>query len=382
MRTIYTKIILLLLVVLTCACNKDEVTTIVLEDGQPKAATLIVGKWKPSKKQIIDKLTGNIIKEEPLDEEESSLWEFFEDGTFGKNGNTGDRFNWNVDEDDYSVSFGGKKWSIGRLTKAKMILYLLGKNESEDDENNMLAYFFDRYGKYEDSDNDDTEKPVSGSKIAKIVITTTYMHSANKKTETYTFSYDNQSRINEYSVGASQAPFKYSYEQGTVIINGTESYRGLLNNKDYIETLQYFNSNNKTIATASYNSKGYLTIINNTSLNYDSDNNLKSVGGFDYTYTKEKNDANIDLNCLISNCSTAYEFNYSHYSLFAPFGFYGKSSPNMIAEEHGKHWDLYYTYNYERDKKDRINKIVRKGINNYNHDETINTSVFDIIYQD
>ena len=46
MRTIYKKITFLLLVVLACACNKDEDTTIVLEDGQPKAATLIVGKWK------------------------------------------------------------------------------------------------------------------------------------------------------------------------------------------------------------------------------------------------------------------------------------------------------------------------------------------------
>lgn len=383
MKTIYTKIILLLLVVLACACNKDEETTIIIESGQPKASTLIVGKWKPSKKQLVDKLTGHVIKEESLDEIESSFWEFFEDGTFGNSGNPGEHFDWNVDENEYTVSFGGKKWSIGALTKARMILYLLGKTGSgEDDENSLLAYFFDRSGEFEDSDNDDLEVPVSGSKIAKITATTTYLHSVNKRMETYTFSYDGKGRISEYSAGVTQAPFKYSYEQDMVSVNGSESYRGLLNNKNHIETLQYLDANRKTAATASYNNSGYLTIINNISLKYDENNNLLAVGGFEYKYTQEKNDSNIDLNCLISNCSTAYEYNYSHYSLFAPFGFYGKSSVNMIAKEHGSNWDLYYTYNYERDKENRIIKIIRKGINNYNYDETINTTTYNIMYYD
>ena len=54
----------------------------------------------------------------------------------------------------------------------------------------------------------------------------------------------------------------------------------------------------------------------------------------------------------------------------------------MIAEEHGHNWDYYSVYNYERDKEGRIIKIVRKAINNFNHDETLNTTTFDIIYQD
>lgn len=383
MRTIYTKIMILLLAILACACNKDEDTTIVIEDGQPKAATLIVGKWKPSKKQLIDKLTGHVVKEEPLDEGESSPWEFFKDGTFKKPGSTGQGgLDWNVDEDNFTIDMGGEKWSIGALTRARMILYLLGKNGSDDNEKNRLAYLFDRLSEFEDSDDGDTDKPISGSKISKIIETTTYLHSINKRTDTYTFSYDKQGRINEYSVGASQSPFKYGYEQGMVSISGSESYRGLLNEKGYIETLQYLDANRKIAASASYNSQGYLTTINKTSLKYDNSNNLKSVGSFEYKYTKEKNDSNIDLNCFISNCSTAYEYDYSHYSLFAPFGFYGKSSTNMIAEEHGNNRDLYYTYNYEQDKADRIIKIVRKGINKYDHNETINTTTFDIIYQD
>lgn len=383
MRTIHTKIMLLLLVILVCACNKDEDTTIVIEDGQPKAATLITGKWKPTKKQFIDKLTGQVIKEEPLNENESSFWEFFKDGTFGKSGNSGERFNWNVDEDDYTVNFGGEKWSIGTLTKFRMILYLLGKGGSgEEDENSLLAYFFDRYGDFEDND-DGTDPSVSASKISKITATTTYLYSANERTDTYTFSYDGKGRISKYSFGASQSPFTYSYEQGQVTVNGSESYRGTLNNDGNIETLQSINTSKTTVATASYNKLGYLTSINNTMLKYDTDNNLKSIRDLEYKYSKEKNDSNIDLNCLISNCSTTYEYDYSHYSLFAPFGFYGKHSANMIAEEqHGQGWDYYYIYNYERDKTGRIMKIVRKAINNFNHDETLNTTIFDIIYQD
>lgn len=379
MKTIYTKIIFLILVVLVSACNKDEDTTIVLEDGQSKAASLIVGRWKPSKKQLIDKLTGHVIKEEAFADDESSFWEFFKDGTFG---NSGEHFNWNIDEDDKTVSFGGKKWSIGALTKARMILYLLGKEgNGEDDDNNLLAYYFDREGEFEDNDEDNTETPVYSSKITKITATTTYLHSVNKRMDTYTFSYDEKGRIKEYSVGVSQAPFNYSYEQNMISVNGSESYRGSLNDKNNIETLQYLDADRNTAATASYNSQGYLTMINNTSPKYDKNNNLIAIGNFEYSYTKEKNNSNIDLNCLISNCSTAYEYNYSHYSLFAPFGFYGKPSTNMIAEEHGYNWDYYSIYNYEQDKTGRIIKIVRKAINNFNHDETINTTIFDITYQ-
>ena len=122
-------------------------------------------------------------------------------------------------------------------------------------------------------------------------------------------------------------------------------------------------------------------MLNNTVLKYDRNNNLESIGYFEYTYTKEKNDSNIDLNCIISNCSTTYEYNYSHFSLFAPFGFYGKSSTNMIAKEHGNGWDYYYVYDYKRNKENRITKIVRDGINNFNHDERINTTTFDINYE-
>lgn len=382
MRTTITKIILLFLVVLASACNKDEDTTIIIEDGQPKAAALIIGKWKPSKTQLIDKLTGRVIKEEPWDEDESSVWEFFENGTFGK-GNTSDRPSWNVDEDDYTISFGGEQWSIGALTKARMILYLLRKGASGADADNILAYFFDRQGAFDDKGDDENEKPVANSKIVRITATTINKYSANEKIETYTFSYDTQGRIETYRIEGAGEPFRYSYEPGKVIVTGGRSYEGLLNAENCINTLQakIVGTGVPVIyASAFYNTKGYLSMINNTKLIYDKEYNLKSVAGIEYQYTREKNDANIDLNCLISDCSTVYEYGYSHYSLFAPFGFYGKSSPYLVAEEHKEHSDFHNTYDYQRDKAGRIHKIVRKEINTYEPDYII-TTTFDIIYQ-
>lgn len=384
MKTIYTKLLFVLLSLLTGACNKEGITTLVIEDGQPNVSALLVGQWKPTKKQWINKQTGNIVKEEPVDEAESSFWQFFEDGTFGKPDNSEKRFNWQVNEADHTLLLDGEKWSIGALTKKMMILYLQGKQEggeNEEDENSLLGYTFGRIGEYEEEEEPDT--PSAGSKVSKIVETTTYLYSSNKNVTTYAFSYDSKGRIRKYVVSeaANQASFEYGYEENEVVVSGSESYLGILNDKGFIETLKSVGHVQTVVASASYDPQGYLSVLNNRKIFYDKNKNLESSGSrFEYIYKKEINDANLDLNCFISNCST-YELEYSHYSLFAPFGMYGKASTNMIAEEHPDSWDYYYSYTYERDEKDRISGILRKGINNYNPEQILNTTKFTIYYE-
>lgn len=370
----YLKWLALSLVLLFTACNKNEDLTLIIEDGQPTISTLIVGQWEPTTISIVDRLTGEILETEEPESGNSSFWEFFEDGTFGRSDKPDERFHWQADEEDFSINIGDKQWNVDWLTKLKLRL-----RERMDDSRDKY-YDLGRIGDFID-EGEEEEQPTAGSRIAKITATTTYLHSSNKKVDTYTFKYDKKGRISEYSIEGTSAPFKYNYEQNMVSVSGSESYKGTLNSKNCIETLQSLNTSLPTVATASYNSNGYLSMLNNTVLKYDRNNNLESIGYFEYTYTKEKNDSNIDLNCIISSCSTTYEYNYSHFSLFAPFGFYGKSSTNMIAKEHGNGWDYYYVYDYKRDKENRITKIVRDGINNFNHDERINTTTFDINYE-
>ena len=49
--------------------------------------------------------------------------------------------------------------------------------------------------------------------------------------------------------------------------------------------------------------------------------------------------------------------------LFAPFGFYGKSSENLISKEI---WfesaDFDYEYTYEKDEQGRISSITRRTV--------------------
>lgn len=40
--------ILLLFVALVSACNEEGIATLVIEDGQPSVAKMIVGQWKPN----------------------------------------------------------------------------------------------------------------------------------------------------------------------------------------------------------------------------------------------------------------------------------------------------------------------------------------------
>ena len=44
----------LLLAVLMSACNKDGIETIVIEDGQPSVAQMIIGTWNPDRGEIVD----------------------------------------------------------------------------------------------------------------------------------------------------------------------------------------------------------------------------------------------------------------------------------------------------------------------------------------
>lgn len=390
MKTIYTKIIFLLLVVLACACNKDEDTTIVIEDGQPKASTLIVGKWKPAKKQLIDKLTGNIIKEEPLEEEETFPWEFFGDGTFGKGEGSGNRFNWNVDDDNYTLSFGDDEWSIGKLTKAQMILYLLSKKGSKPEkENSWLAYLFDRIGEYEGEEepdepatNDCLYKPYDGPLVTKIVETT--KDPAFQYQSVSTYQYDQYNRIIKFSYGNDEAtPFwsweyKYDKDKVTASLGDNFTFIGHLNKDGYIGAVEDAREG-KEITWYDYDDKGYLyagkTMNDYISIKYDNNRNATQIhypyvsDNWIYTYEKDEDNLknNLDLNKVCMLMGHRLDATRSDMDgVFGQFGFLGKRSPGIVSEEvNDSHFGSAFTHKLVNNRVTQIQRICGNTIYTY-----------------
>lgn len=397
MKTIYMKLVscmqwgaFLLLVGIMSACNDDGIETIVIEDGQPSAAEMIIGQWFPNRGERIDE-DGNVTNE-PIDD--SPGFNIYDDGTFddfypgsGDPGNTGGgKYKWNVDEDTWigggggydekgpSVYLHGVRWYILQLTKKIFIIYRVTDRY-------ILVYYYYRIGEFDGGG--DVPEP-DYSKVTKIVETVKYSDNKYDNTNTYTFSYDDDNRISRYVIQNNKYSYSWNYtykgKEG-VNVEGDENHYGWIGSNGYLTSLSISPAVAPTV-NASYNDKGYLTSINNgkVTLKYDRENNLTSVGYYTYEYSKEKNDANIDLNCLISSCSMAYEVYYSHFSLFAPFGFYGKFSTNMISKETGDNFDWYNVYTYKRDGKNRIEQVVRKSISRFD-DEILNTTTFDISYE-
>ena len=143
-------------------------------------------------------------------------------------------------------------------------------------------------------------------------------------------------------------------------------------------------ANQVLVASPEYDSEGYMTMLGNNTMVYENGNMkylYRGDSGYNYEYSDEENNANIDLNCIISNCST-YEYVYSHFSLFAPFRFYGKSSTNMISRENlGEYADMYYAYSYERNQQGQISKITRNSMSVWQEGEMFNTTVYEIFYE-
>ena len=53
----------LLLAVLMSACNKDGIETIVIEDGQPSVAQMLIGRWNPTGGEMANPNTGEVTED-------------------------------------------------------------------------------------------------------------------------------------------------------------------------------------------------------------------------------------------------------------------------------------------------------------------------------
>lgn len=390
----------LLLAVLMSACNKDGIETIVIEDGQPSVAQMLIGRWNPTGGEMANPSTGEVtedinISDVPwLDLGENGIGSWGNGGS-GTGGSAGESFDWNADEgsgpiigggsgydgEGPSVTFGGERWYIFQLTERILIIYRFYGDY-------IIIYYYYRVGDYNEPEPEPTPEP-DVALVSEIHVTTTYESGVNSYSSVYRFSYDDQNRIQNYTItnGSNIYEWTYSYRGvEEVYVSGDESYMGYIGREgiNALYSLSATTANQVLVASPEYDSEGYMTMLGNNTMFYENGNMkylCRGDSGYNYEYSDEENNANIDLNCIISDCST-YEYVYSHFSLFAPFRFYGKSSTNMISRENlGEYADMYYAYSYERNQQGQISKITRNSMSVWQEGEMFNTTVYEIFYE-
>lgn len=390
----------LLLAVLMSACNKDGIETIVIEDGQPSVAQMLIGRWNPTGGEMANPSTGEVtedinISDVPwLDFGENGIGSWGNGGS-GTGGSAGESFDWNADEgsgpiigggsgydgEGPSVTFGGERWYIFQLTERILIIYRFYGDY-------IIIYYYYRVGDYNEPEPEPTPEP-DVALVSEIHVTTTYESGVNSYSSVYRFSYDDQNRIQNYTItnGSNIYEWTYSYRGvEEVYVSGDESYMGYIGREgiNALYSLSATTANQVLVASPEYDSEGYMTMLGNNAMVYENGNMkylYRGDSGYNYEYSDEENNANIDLNCIISDCST-YEYVYSHFSLFAPFRFYGKSSTNMISRENlGEYADMYYAYSYERNQQGQISKITRNSMSVWQEGEMFNTTVYEIFYE-
>ena len=168
----------LLLVALMSACNKDGIETIVIEDGQPSVAQMIIGTWNPDRGEIVDE-EGNVTEEIPSDDMGSLN---FDDGEVETDGGShtpggmheGGSSDWNVNEGNPQkpgvsggtgggtgydgegpwVNIGGERWYIFQLTDHILIIYRIYDGY-------IIIYYYYRVGDY----NEPEPEPTPGIEV-------------------------------------------------------------------------------------------------------------------------------------------------------------------------------------------------------------------------
>lgn len=150
----------------------------------------------------------------------------------------------------------------------------------------------------------------------------------------------------------------------------------------YAEVLQ----DGVSIARAEYDKDGYLTTITNGSevLMYGySEGNMSyfynEPDRYEYKYSGEKNDADIDLNYFIRLDPTPDKAYYC--ANYIELGLGGKKSKNLIAEEKWpESLGFDYVYSYKKDSKGRLAEITRVAQDRNNPGEWVDKCVITVEY--
>ena len=362
------------LAILMVSCIEEGDETISLEYGNPRK--MIIGEWAVTKCQ--KKYNDGRVEDASDDHWVNKTLTFFDDGTYTDSSDSSKKYKWQLtsdskDEPYYGgISLDGTSYEIISLGNGRWTIKRPGGGTSN----------YGWYWEFEKGASPENEENGGGSDNAngKIVRIDT-----NGSTTT-TFEYDNQGRISKvYNDGCG---VNYSYTTGKVKVQWDDGGNiapciGYLNSDGYLsKAIRVEGEHEYGEFTATYDDKYLISADTPNSnlykLEYNSDGNLDNIKWPDkrgwktvtkFQYTDEKNDANIDLTSYLAPAG-------QEHTLFAPYGFLGKRSKNLISK-------IIYSntnskvFTYERDKKGRISQI-RKGF--YEDNEVVNVFIYNIYY--
>lgn len=361
----------LLLAVLMSACNKDGIETIVIEDGQPSVAQMLIGRWNPTGGEMANPSTGEVtedinISDVPwLDFGENGMGSWGNGGS-GTGGSAGESFDWNADEgsgpiigggsgydgEGPSVTLGGERWYIFQLTERILIIYRFYGDY-------IIIYYYYRVGDYNEPEPEPTPEPGNDcpyqpqfSDNQRIVrIEETGNVAGYRFENVYLYEYDDLGRISSFSYGVNENElywtwnYQYDAEKVSVALNDASDwcFEGYFNEDGYITRTRNV-LDDEDFVWYDYNDEGYLiggkTMDDYIDVEYDNNWNPLSIhypNGmiWQYTYTRDDiNSYSVDLNKVV--CSSGFQLDATQTDFngfFAQFDFLGHRAPCLIATE-------------------------------------------------
>lgn len=361
----------LLLAVLMSACNKDGIETIVIEDGQPSLAQMLIGRWNPTGGEMANPSTGEVtedinISDVPwLDFGENGMGSWGNGGS-GTGGSAGESFDWNADEgsgpiigggsgydgEGPSVTLGGERWYIFQLTERILIIYRFYGDY-------IIIYYYYRVGDYNEPKPEPTPEPGNDcpyqpqfSDNQRIVrIEETGNVAGYRFENVYLYEYDDLGRISSFSYGVNENElywtwnYQYDAEKVSVALNDASDwcFEGYFNEDGYITRTRNV-LDDEDFVWYDYNDEGYLiggkTMDDYIDVEYDNNWNPLSIhypNGmiWQYTYTRDDiNSYSVDLNKVV--CSSGFQLDATQTDFngfFAQFDFLGHRAPCLVATE-------------------------------------------------
>lgn len=361
----------LLLAVLMSACNKDGIETIVIEDGQPSVAQMLIGRWNPTGGEMANPSTGEVtedinISDVPwLDFGENGIGSWGNGGS-GTGGSAGESFDWNADEgsgpiigggsgydgEGPSVTLGGERWYIFQLTERILIIYRFYGDY-------IIIYYYYRVGDYNEPEPEPTPEPGNDcpyqpqfSDNQRIVrIEETGNVAGYRFENVYLYEYDDLGRISSFSYGVNENElywtwnYQYDAEKVSVALNDASDwcFEGYFNEDGYITRTRNV-LDDEDFVWYDYNDEGYLiggkTMDDYIDVEYDNNWNPLSIhypNGmiWQYTYTRDDiNSYSVDLNKVV--CSSGFQLDATQTDFngfFAQFDFLGHRAPCLVATE-------------------------------------------------
>lgn len=267
--------------------------------------------------------------------------------------------------------YSGEKWLITSLTETELTL------KRQDEDYIIIAKFVKR-------------KSLSG-KVSKLFFKTEYMN-GGVYYDTYSFSYDFKGELNGITYGNKSLTYG-PYQDDKVDIKWYNGDRLRLVDKKKDGYAEISSLGTVFVVNAQYDTDGFLVMLsdNNQVVEYKYLNgNLssweiksenKTEYKFGYEYSEEKNDANIDLNYFIGNFPS--DGNFYQFFNYLELGLEGRKSDNLISKIiTPENFDIYFTYVYERDIKDRVYKITRMctGRHDPYENDLLNKTTIDVEY--